>query len=82
MSNRRVSHGRPMDVAQSAYILSQIEWNFHDLFILLLSSDLPTVRQFLLKQTQLKSVTFGGLKDTKAVIDTVKVLKCFSGMAT
>ena len=77
-----VSHDRPMDVAQSAYTPSQIEWNFHDLFILLLSSDLPTVRQFLLKQTQLKCVMFGDLEDTEDVIDTVKVLKCYSGIAT
>ena len=28
MSNRHVSHGRPMDVAQPAYAPSQIEWNF------------------------------------------------------
>ena len=82
MSNRHVSHGRPMDVAQSAYTPSQIEWNFHDLFILLLSSDLPTVRQFLLKQTQLKCVTLGYLEVTEDVIDTVKVLKCYSGIAT
>ena len=98
MSNRHVPHGRPMDVAQSAYTPSQIEWNFHDLFILLLSLDWPTVRQFLLKQTQLKCVMFGvltGLKyaaedeigtdtdaHTKDVIDTVKVLKCYSGIAT
>ena len=71
----------------------------HDLFILLSDSDLPTVRQFLLKQTQLKCVIFGELKDTedvidtdsdsdsvtdskdakKDVIDTVKVLICYSG---
>ena len=82
MSSRHVSHGRPMDVMQSAYTPSQFDWNFHDLFILLLSSDLPTVRQFLLKQTQLKCVTLGDLKDTKDVIDTVKVLKCYSGIAT
>ena len=84
MSNRHVSHGRPMDVAQSAFTPSQIEWNFHDLFILLLSSDWPTVRQFLLKQTQLKCVMLGGLmiKVTEDVIDTVKVLKCYSGIAT
>ena len=31
MSNRHVSHGRPMDVAQSACTPSQIEWNFRDL---------------------------------------------------
>ena len=73
MSNGHVSHGRPMDVAQSAYTPSQIEWNFHDLSILLFSLDLPTVRQFLLKQTQLKCVTLGDLKDTEDVIDTVKV---------
>jgi len=55
----------------------------HDLFILLLVSDLPTVRQFLLKQTQLKCVMFGELEGTeKDVIDTVKVLKCYSGIAT
>ena len=82
MSNRHVSHGRPLDVAQSAYTPSQIEWNFHDLFVLLLSSDRPTVRQFLLKQTQLKCVTLGYLKHTEDVIDTVKVLKCYSGIAT
>ena len=28
MSNRHVSHGHPMDVAQPAYTPSQIEWNF------------------------------------------------------
>ena len=82
MSNIHVSHGRPIDVVQSAYTPSQIEWNFHDLFILLLSLDLPTVRQFLLKQTQLKCVMFGELTHTKDVIDTVKVLKCYSGIAT
>ena len=82
MSNRHVSHGRPMDVAQSAYTPSQFEWNFHDLFILLLSSDLPTVRPFLLKQTQLKCVMFGELFGMGNVIDTVKVLKCYSGIAT
>ena len=82
MSNRHVSHGRSMDVAQSADTPSQIECNFHDLFILLLSSDVPTVGQFLLKQTQLKCVMLGYLKDTKDVIDTVKVLKCYSEIAT
>ena len=35
----------------------------HVLFILLSVSDLPTVRQFLLKQTQLKGVMFGELTD-------------------
>ena len=35
----------------------------HDLFILLSVSDLPTVRKFLLKQTQLKCVMFGELTD-------------------
>ena len=92
MSNRHVSHGRPMDVVQSAYTPSQIEWNFHDLYVLLPSSDRPTVRQFLLKQTQLKCVMFGRLTEdeidintdarTKDVIETVKVLKCYSGIAT
>ena len=75
-------HGRPMDVAQYACAFSQIEWNFHDLFILLLSADLPTVRQFLLKQTQLKCVALRKLTDTKDVIDTVKVLKCYGGVST
>ena len=72
-----------MDVAQPAYTPSQIEWNFIFYNILLSDSDQPTVRQFLLKQTQLKCVMFGKLKDTKTdVIDTVKVLKCYSGIAT
>ena len=36
-----------------------------------------------MKQTQLKCVMFGGLEDAKKdVIDTVKVLKCYSGIAT
>ena len=83
MSNRHVSHGRPMDVPQCAYTPSQIEWNFHSLFILLFVSDLPTVRQFLLSQAQLKCVLFGGLTDTRTdVIDTVKVLKCYSEIST
>ena len=83
MSNRQVSRGHPMEVAQPTYTPSQIEWNFHDLFILLLVSELTTVRQFLMKQTQLKCVMFGRLKDTKTdAIDTVKVLKCYSGIAT
>ena len=79
---------------ESLYTLS-------DLFILLLNSDLLTVKHFLLKQTQLKSVVFGELKSTQMidtdsdsdsdtdikdtkmdVIDTVKVLKCYSGIAT
>ena len=84
MSNRHVSHGHPMDVVQPTYAPSQIEWNFVIfLYSCCLVSDLPTVRQFLLKQTQLKCVMFGELKDTKKdVIDTVKVLKCYSGIAT
>ena len=90
MSNIHVSHGCPMDVAQSAHTPSQIEWNFHDLFILLLSSDRPTFRQFLLKQTQLKCVTLDYREvtedvidtDTEDVIDPVKVLKCYSAIAT
>ena len=48
--------------------------------------DLSTVREFLLKQTQLKYLTFGGLnehtKHTKDTFDTVKVLKCYSGIST
>ena len=78
MSNRHVSHGHPMDIVQSAYTPSQIE--FHDLLILLFSSDLPTVKQFLLKQRQLKSVTLGELNGTMDVIDTVKVLKFYNEM--
>ena len=51
--------------------------------MLFLSSDLPTVRQFLQKQTQLKSVMFGGLEDAKVdAIDTVKVLECYCVIAT
>ena len=81
MSNRHVSHGRPMDVAQSAYTPSQIEWKFHDLSFLL-SSDLPTIRQFLLNQTQLKSIMLGTLGGAEDMIDTVKVVKCYSGIST
>ena len=55
-------------------------------FILVLSPDLSTVREFLLKQTQLKYLTFGRLKEhtkhTKDTFDTVKVLKCYSGIST
>ena len=61
---------------------SHIELTFHNVFVLLLVSDLPTVRQFLLKQKQLKWFTFGSLKDTEDAIDTVKVLKCYSGLTT
>ena len=54
-----------------------------DLFILVLSPDLSTVREFLLKQTQLKCLTFGELGEhTKDMFDTVKVLKCYSGIST
>ena len=82
MSNRYASHGHSMDV-QPAYTPSQIEWNFMIFLYSCLVSGLSTVRQFLLKQTQLKCVMFGELKDTKKdVIDTVKVLKCYSGIAT
>ena len=39
--------------------------------------DLSTVREFLLKQTKLKCLTFGELREhTKDMFDTVKVLKC------
>ena len=86
MSNRLVSHGRPMDAVQPACTLSQIELNFIYiiyLYILMLVSDLPTVRQFLLKQTQLKCVMFGELKDTeKDAIDTVKVSNYYRRIAT
>ena len=85
MSNRHVSHGCPMDVVQLAYTPSQIEWKLYS-FVILSVSGLPTVRQFLLKQTELKCVLFGGLNDTKKnamdVIDAVKVLKCYSRIAT
>ena len=126
-----MSHGHPMDVAQPAYTTSQIEWNFMIFLYSSLVSGLSAVRQFLLKQTQLKCVMFGYLKDTRSdvietdsdsdsdsdsdtdidsvtdsdtdtdidsvtdsdtdsdikdtkmdVIDTVKVLKCYSGIAT
>ena len=51
--------------------------------ILVLSPDLSTVREFLLKQAQLKYFTFGVLGErTEDMIDTVKVLKCYSGIST
>ena len=79
-----------MDVVQSVYVCtlpSKIVWkSLHDFFILVLSLDLSTVREFLLKQTQLKCFTIGGdevrTKHTKDMFDTVKVLKCYSGMST
>ena len=49
---------------------------------LVLPSDLSTVREFLLKQTQLKCLTFGQLTErTEDMFDTVKVLKCYSGLS-
>ena len=79
-----------MDVVQSVYVCtlpSKIVWkSFHDFFILVLSPDLSAVRKFLLKQTQLKCLTFGLLEEhtehTKDTFDTVKVLKCYSGIST
>ena len=73
-----------MDVVQPQHTyLPKFSGTFMVFYILLLASDLPTVRQFLLKQAQLESVTLGNLIDTRAdVIDTVKVLKCHSGLAT
>ena len=59
-----------MDVVQPACTPSQIEWSFHDLSILLLVSDLPTVRQFILRHTQVKRVMFGSLGDTDVVMDS------------
>ena len=48
--------------------------------------DLSTVREFLLKQTQLKCLLLGGLGEdtehTKDMFDTTKVLKCYSGIST
>ena len=76
-----------MDVVQSVYVCtlpSKIVWkSFHDFFILVLSPDLSTVKEFLLKQTQLKCLTLRQLKEhTKDMFDTVKVLKCYSGIST
>ena len=67
------------------YLTFQNVWkSFHDFFILVLSLDLSTVREFLLKQTQLKCLTFGILNEhtIKDMFDTVKVLKCYSGIST
>ena len=76
-----------MDVVQSVYVCtlpSKIVWkSFHDFFMLVLSPDLSIIREFLLKQTQLKCFTFGNLREhTKDMLDTVKVLKCYSGIST
>ena len=61
----------------------QIVWkSFHDFFILVGTPDLSTVREFLLEQTQLKCLEFGELEHTKDMFDTVKVLKCYSGIST
>ena len=51
--------------------------------ILVLSPDLSSVREFLLKQTQLKCLEYGELIEyTKDMFDTAKVLKCYSGIST
>ena len=67
-----------MDVVQSVYVCTlpfKLCGNsFHDFFILILSPDLSTVREFLLKQTQLKCLAFGYLRErTEDMFDTVKV---------
>ena len=69
-------HGHCMEVIRLAYALSLVVWNSfsREFFTLLISTDLPTVRQFLLKQAKLKYFTFGQFKLTKTRIDTVKVL--------
>ena len=52
-------------------------------FYIVDTPDLSTVREFLLKQTQLKCLTFGVLeKHTKDTFDILKVLKCYSGIST
>ena len=75
-----------MDVVQSVYVCTlpcKIVWkSFHDVFILVLPPDLSTVREFLLKQTQLKCLAFGEFPDKEDAFDTVKVLKCYSGIST
>ena len=72
---RRCTHNPPLCLSLSTARLLRLMYALV-FIILLLSLDLPTVRQFLLRQTQLKCVMFGQLKDTKGVNDTVKVLKC------
>ena len=44
------------------------------------SPDLSTVRECLLKQTHFKCLAFWELPDEEDAFDTVKVLKCYSGM--
>ena len=85
MSNRHVSHGHPMNVVQPACTPSQIEWNFM-IFLYSVRFTSPNCQAISTEanttETQLKCFKFGGLEDTKAdVIDTVKVLKCYSGIA-
>ena len=76
MSNRHVPRVVTPWILHNLHTNLKLSGTFVIFIILLLSSDLPTVRQLLLKQTQLKCVMFGHLKDTKGVNDTVKVLKC------
>ena len=68
-----------MDVMQSVYTSSQIVWTVLGTFYTLAFPDLSAVRQFLLKQAQLKCFTLGKLTvDCMDAIDLVKVLKCYS----
>ena len=76
-----------MDVVQSVYVCtlpSKIVWkSFMTFSIIVLSPDLSTVREFLLKQTQLKCLTFGGLEELyNDAFEIVKVLKYYSGIST
>ena len=85
MSNRRVSMVPTWmlcNLYTYAPYLPKLCGNLFLTFYTVDTPDLSTVREFLLKQTQLKCLTFGVLKGhTKDMFDTVKVLKCYSGIA-
>ena len=86
MSNRRVSMVPTWmlcNLYTYAPYLPKLSGNLFMTFYTVDSSDLSTVREFLLKQTQLKCLIFGNLIErTKDTFDTVKVLKCYSGIST
>ena len=70
------------DVVQPSCIHTFLNVELSRSFYTLLPSDLPTVKDFLLKQTQLKCLMLQLVIDSRNAINTVKVLKCYNGIVT
>ena len=76
-------HGRPMHRCCATIMHTHLfKHGIFMIFYTLLLSDLPTVRYFLLKQTQLKCLVLRLVANSRNVIDTVQVLKSYNGIAT